>query len=319
MTKVTLQELDSAAERIYAVFAPTPFYRWPLLCQRAGCEVWVKHENHTPTGAFKIRGGLVYMAERAERGDRQGIIAASTGNHGQSVTVAGTNYGLAVTIVVPKGNSPEKNALMRAQGATLVERGEDFQDAFDYASQRATDEGLFMMPSFDRTLIAGVGSYALEFFRAKPDLDTVYVPVGLGSGICGVISARDALDLTTEVVGVVSSGAPAYKHSFDNHQLVTTNTVDTIAAGVACRIPVQDALDTIWAGAARIVAVSDDEVRHAIRAYFTDTHNAVEGAGACALAALLQEGALMPEKKVGLVLSGGNIDMSDFQEIIMPS
>ena len=316
MTKVTLQELESGAERVHAVFAPTPFYRWPLLCERAACEVWVKHENHTPTGAFKIRGGLVYMAERAQRHERQGIIAASTGNHGQSIAVAGTNYGLPVTIVVPQGNSPEKNALMQAQGAELVEHGTDFQDSFDYASERARSDNLFMMPSFDRTLVAGVGTYALEFFRAQPELDTVYVPVGLGSGICGVISARDALGLRTHVVGVVSSGAPAYKLSFDGRQLVTTNTVDTIAAGVACRIPVPEALDTIWAGAERIVAVNDDEIRYAIRAYFTDTHNAVEGAGACALAALLHERSVMRDKKVGLVLSGGNVDMSDFQGII---
>lgn len=316
MTRVSLDELESAAECVHAVFGPTPFYRWPLLCVRTGCDVWVKHENHTPTGAFKIRGGLVYMAQRAARGERQGIIAASTGNHGQSIAVAGNNYGLPVTIVVPKGNSPEKNALMRAQGAELVEHGTDFQDAFDYASARAKNDDLFMMPSFDRTLIRGVGTYALEFFRAQPDLDTVYVPLGLGSGVCGVVSARDALQLKTKVVAVVADGAPAYKHSFETRQLVTTNTVDTIAAGVACRVPVQEALETIWSGVERVVAVSDDDIREAIRAYFTDTHNAAEGAGACALAALMAEQAKLKGSKVGLVLSGGNVDMADFQQII---
>ena len=316
MSTATLNELRAASDLVHEVFGPTPFYRWPLLCQRTACETWVKHENHTPTGAFKIRGGLVFMAQRIANGERQGIIAASTGNHGQSITVAATNYGLPVVIVVPEGNSPEKNALMRAQGAELVEHGVDFQAAFEYAANRARAEDLFMMPSFDRKLVAGVGTYALEMFSANPELDTVYVPVGLGSGICGVISARDALGLTTDVVGVVATGADAYKQSFDTGQMVTTDRVDTIAAGVACRIPVREALDTIWAGAARIVAVSDDEIRHATRAYFTDTHNAVEGAGACALAALVQERDQMHGKRVGLVLSGGNVDMADFSEIL---
>lgn len=316
MSIATLAELESAADIVHEVFGPTPFYRWPLLCQRAGVEVWVKHENHTPTGAFKIRGGLVYMAERAARGDTQGIIAASTGNHGQSVTVAGRNFGLRVIIVVPEGNSPEKNALMRAQGAELVEHGADFQDAFDYASERAVAEQLFMMPSFDQTLVRGVGTYGLELFRQQSDLDAVYVPIGLGSGICGVVSARNAMGSKADVVGVVASGAPAYQLSFESRQLVTTNTVDTFAAGVACRIPVQPALDTIWSNVDRIVAVDDEDIRAAIRAYFVDTHNAVEGAGACALAALICERELMRGKRAGVIVSGGNVDREDFVDIL---
>ncbi len=316
MSTATLAELESAADIVHEVFGPTSFYRWPLLCQRTGVEVWVKHENHTPTGAFKIRGGLVYMAERAARGDTQGIIAASTGNHGQSVTVAGRNFGLRVIIVVPEGNSPEKNALMRAQGAELVEHGVDFQDAFDYASERAVAEQLFMMPSFDQTLVRGVGTYGLELFRQQSDLDAVYVPIGLGSGICGVVSARNAMGSKADVVGVVASGAPAYQLSFESRQLVTTNTVDTFAAGVACRIPVQPALDTIWSNVDRIVVVHDEDIRAAIRAYFVDTHNAVEGAGACALAALISERKRMRGKRAGVIVSGGNVDREDFVDIL---
>ena len=316
MSKANLAELESAANLVHGVFGPTAFYCWPLLSQRAGCEVWVKHENHTPTGAFKIRGGLLFMSERIARDERGGVIAASTGNHGQSVTVAGRQYGIDVNIVVPLGNSPEKNALMRAQGAKLFEHGRDFQESFEFAERKARDEGLFMMPSFDQTLVTGVGTYALELFRITPDLDTVYVPVGLGSGICGVISARDALGVKAAVVGVVAEGAPCYKHSFDAGKCISTNSSDTFAAGVACRVPVAAALDTICAGADRIVVVNDDEIRAAICAYFTDTHNAVEGAGAVALAALLQERSTMKGKKAGLILSGGNVDLSDFQAIL---
>ncbi len=316
MSKATLAELETAATLVHEVFGATPFYRWPLLCERAACEVWVKHENHTPTGAFKIRGGLVFMSERVKNGETGGVIAASTGNHGQSVTVAGRQYGIDVHIVVPRGNSPEKNALMKAQGANLIEHGCDFQESFEFAEQKAREEGLFMMPSFDQVLVRGVGTYGLELFRATPDLDTVYVPIGLGSGICGVISARDALGAKAAVVGVVAEGAPCYKHSFDAGACVSTNSSNTFAAGVACRVPVQEALDTICAGADRIVVVNDDEIRAAIRAYFTDTHNAVEGAGAVALAALLQESARMTGKKAGLILSGGNIDLADFHAVI---
>ena len=316
MSTATLAELESAAALVHQVFAPTPFYRWPLLCQRAGCEVWVKHENHTPTGAFKIRGGLLFMSERMQRGETGGVIAASTGNHGQSVTVAGRQYGIDVHIVVPHGNSPEKNALMRAQGAQLFEHGRDFQEAFEFATQKAREENLFMMPSFDQALVRGVGTYALELFRTTPDLDTVYVPVGLGSGICGVISARDALGSKAAVVGVVAEGAPCYKHSFDAGKCLSTNSSHTIAAGVACRVPVQAALDTICAGADRIVVVNDNEICAAICAYFTDTHNAVEGAGAVALAALLQEQTSMRNRKAGLILSGGNADLTEFQTIL---
>ena len=316
MSKASLGELEAAAALVHGVFGPTPAYRWPLLCERAGCEVWVKHENHTPTGAFKIRGGLVFMSQRIENGETGGVIAASTGNHGQSITVAGRQYGIDVSIVVPRGNSPEKNALMRAQGANLIEHGRDFQESFEFAEQKAGERGLFMMPSFDQVLVAGVGTYALELFRTVPDLDTVYVPIGLGSGICGVISARDALGSKAAVVGVVAEGAPCYKHSFEAGVCVSTNSSNTFAAGVACRVPVQAALETICAGAERVVAVNDDEIRAAIRVYFTDTHNAVEGAGAVALAGLLQERARMKGNKAGLIVSGGNVDMADFHAII---
>ncbi len=316
MSTATLQELEQAAEVVHATFGPTPQYHWPLLSARSGCETWVKHENHTPTGAFKIRGGLVYMAERAAAGMTGGVIAASTGNHGQSIAVAATRYGIRPVIVVPEGNSPEKNALMKAQGAELVVHGWDFQAAYEHARDLAAAEDLFMMPSFDETLVKGVGTYGLELFRQVPDLDAVYVPIGLGSGICGVISARDATGSKAEVIGVVAEGAPTYKLSFDAGECVSSNRCDTFAAGVACRVPVQEAVETICKGAARIVVVTDDEIKAAMRAYFSDTHNVAEGAGAAPLAALLQEKDRMRGLKAAAILTGANADRDQFAEIM---
>jgi len=316
MTTVTLSALERASKVVRKVFGPTPSYRYPLLCERVGADVWVKHENHTPTGSFKIRGGLTYLAKHTVMDNCQGIIAASTGNHGQSVAVASALYGVQAVIVVPSGNSPSKNALMRSQGAELVEYGADFQDALNYAEEIALRDGFFMMPSFDEVLIEGVGTYALELFHQVCDLRTIYVPVGLGSGICGVISARDALGLSTEVVGVVATGAPCYQLSFTSKKIVTTDSVHTMAAGVACREPVEEALNTIWTRVERIVAVSDAEIRHAIGAYFNDTHNVVEGAGACSLAAVLKEREKIQGHKIAMVLSGGNIDRADLASIL---
>ncbi len=318
MSKASLGELESAAAIVWRSFGPTPAYRWPLLGERAGCEVWVKHENHTPTGAFKIRGGLVFMSALAARGDVRGVVAASTGNHGQSVTVAGVAAGLDVSIVVPEGASPEKNAAMRAQGARLIVHGHDFQAAWEHARALAETRGLFLMPSFDPVLVRGVGTYAMELFRAQPALDVVYVPIGLGSGICGVISARDALGARAEVVGVVAEGAPAYLRSFEARRVVCTNSADTFAAGVACRVPDARALETVCEGAARVVAVSDADIRAAMRIMFSDTHNVAEGAGAAALAALLAERERLHGRKAAVVLSGANVDRDEFQRVLAP-
>jgi len=304
-----LADLEAAAATVHGVMPPTPQYCWPLLSQRTGAETWVKHENHTPVGAFKLRGGLVYMQRlKREQPDVAGVIAATRGNHGQSVAFAAARAGLAAVIVVPHGNSAEKNAAMRALGAELIEHGHDFQAAYEHAMGLAAARRLHALRSFHPWLVAGVGSYALELFRAVPDIDTVYVPIGLGSGICGTMAARDALGLRTKVVGVVAENAAAYALSFAQKAAVSTNSADTIADGMACRVPDNDALAAILAGAERVVTVSEDAIKAAMRHYFTDTHNLVEGAGAAPLAALLQERPRMAGKRVALILSGGNID-----------
>lgn len=306
---LSLRELEKAAAIVHGAMLPTPQYAWPLLAARTGCEVWVKHENHTLTGAFKVRGGLVYLERLKKRApDTKGVISATRGNHGQSIALAARRTGIAATIVVPHGNSREKNAAMRAFGAELVEAGHDFDAAKDTAQGLAGKRGLTMVPSFHRDLVAGVASYALELMRAAPPLDTVYVPIGLGSGICGVITVRDALGLSTKIVGVVSTEAPAYALSFAAKKVVATNSANTMADGMAVRGPDAEALDIILKGADRIVQVSDAEVTAAMRAYYEDTHQLTEGAGAAPLAALLQEHEQMKGKKVGLILSGGNID-----------
>lgn len=306
---LSLNDVETAAGVVHGAMPATAQYAWPLLAKRTGCEVWVKHENHTPTGAFKVRGGLVYM-DRLKRGSPQpkGVVSATRGNHGQSIALAAARNGIAATIVVPQGNSVEKNAAMRAFGAELVEAGHDFDAAKEAAQKLAGERGLAMVPSFHRDLVAGVATYALELFRAAPPLDTVYVPIGLGSGICGTIAVRDALGLKTKVVGVVSTEAPAYALSFAAGKVVATNSADTMADGMAVRGPDAEALEIILKGAERIVQVSDAEIGAAMRAYYEDTHQLTEGAGAAALAALLQERDRFAGKRVGLVLSGGNID-----------
>jgi threonine dehydratase len=314
----TLADLEAAADLVHGAFPPTAAFAWPLLGQRAGAEVWVKHENHTPVGAFKVRGGLTYMDRlRRHRPSVRGIVSATRGNHGQSLAYAGARSGIEVTIVVPHGNSAEKNAAMRALGARLIEHGADFDAARAEARAIGARDGLEFAPSFHPDLVVGVATWALELFRTAPPLDALYVPIGLGSGICGAIRARDLLGLKTEIVGVQSTGAPAYALSFAAGHVVETPRADTRADGVATRIPDADALAIIRAGASRIVTVSDDETAAAIRAYWTDTHNLAEGAGAVPLAALLQERARMAGRRAGLVLSGGNIDLDLFRDWVL--
>jgi threonine dehydratase len=316
----SLAELDAAAAKVHEVLPPTPQYAWPLLSRRAGAEIWVKHENHTPVGAFKVRGGIVLFDELAgDPAARRGVIAATRGNHGQSVAFAAARAGLPAVIVVPRGNSVEKNAAMRALGADVVEHGDDFQASLEQARRLAEERGLRFVPSFAPALVRGVASYALELFRGAPPLDRVYVPIGLGSGICGVLAARDALGLTTEVVGVCSAGAPSYALSFAAGRPVPTEVADTMADGMACRVPVPEALASILAGAARVVTVTDSEVRAAMRALFSDTHNVAEGAGAASLAAALNERAGNSGKRIGLVLSGGNVDRELFASVLAGS
>jgi threonine dehydratase len=313
----SLEDLEAAQRLVLAQMDPTPQYAWPLLAQATGAETWVKHENHGPIGAFKARGAITFVDWlRRTRPDCPGIITATRGNHGQAQARAATRAGLRAVVYVPKGNSVEKNAAMRAFGAELREHGEDFDTAKDEAMRAAAAEGLFPVPPFHPELVRGVATYGLEFFRAAPPLDTVYVPIGCGSGICGVIAARDALGLATEVVGVVAAGAPGAKLSFEAGRVVETNSARTFADGMAVRVPVQAALDIYGPGAARILAVTEPEIAASVRLLFSATHNVAEGAGAAALAALLQEREAMRGRRVGVILSGGNIDTDWFRTLL---
>lgn len=311
-----LARLREAAAVVYRQMPPTPQYAWPLLAGELGLEVWVKHENHTPTGAFKLRGGAVFMAalERGEPGC-PGVIAATRGNHGQSVAVAAAGRGLRAVIVVPHGNNPEKNAAMRAQGAELVVHGGDFEHALDHARRLAERDGLRMVPSYHPLLVMGVASYGLELFEAVPELDAVYVPIGLGSGISGVIAARQALGVTAEVIGVQAAGAPSYALSFRAGRPVSTGTADTLADGVATRVPVPEAVELINRHAADVVTVEDDEILAAQRLLLTATHNLAEPAGAAALAALARDAPARRGQRVAVILSGGNADAANLRRL----
>ena len=313
----TLSEMNDAAEVVYRHIPPTPQYRWPLLDALAGTEVWVKHENHTPVGAFKIRGGLVYFdALKRNRPEVRGVVGATRGNHGQSMGFAARVTGTNATVIVPHGNSAEKNAAMRALGVQVIVEGADFQEACEFADALANDRGLLRVPSLAPELVCGVGTYCLEFLRGAPPLDTVYVPIGMGSGICGMIAARDALSLHTEIVGVVSSGAPAYKLSFEAGRKIEHDVTTVLADGLACRSPNQDCLESLLRGVERVVAVDEDEVAGAMRGLFAATHNVAEGAGAASFAALMQEREAMRGRRVGVVLCGGNVDGDVFARVL---
>lgn len=313
----TLDELEQAGALIAPHLSPTPSYRWPGLCSRAGCEVWLKHENHTPIGAFKVRGGLVYLDELARGpGLPSGIVTATRGNHGQSVPFAARLHNVPVTVLVPAGNSVEKNVAMRGWGAAVVEHGRDFDAARIEAGRRAAAEGLLFAPAFHPALVRGVATYALELFRAVDDLNTVYVPIGMGSGICGLIATRDLLGLKTEIVGVVAAEAPAVALSVAAGRIVETNTADTFADGMACRVPMPEPLAIIRSGAARVVQVTEEEIAAAMRALYADTHNVAEGAGAAAFAALMQERNRHRGKRVAAILTGGNVDTDVFRTVL---
>jgi len=310
-----LQQLERAHGVVGAAMPPTPAYAWPLLSERLGATAIVKHENHTPTGAFKVRGGLHLLATIKAAGGTPGIVSATRGNHGQSLAFAARRYGTRCVIVVPHGNSADKNAAMRAFGAEVIEFGRDFDEARLHAAELARAQDLRFIGPFDRELVAGVATYALELLRAVPDLATIYVPIGCGSGICGLISARDALRLSTAIVGVVSSNANAYARSFAAREPIETATANTMADGMAVRVPVPAALAVICRGAARIVEVTDAEVEDAMRALFADTHQVAEGAGAAPLAALLKDGD-RAAAKTAVILSGGNVDREVYARVL---
>jgi threonine dehydratase len=313
----TRAELEAVVPLVRATVPPTPQYVWPVLGKQIGTEVVVKHENHTPIGSFKVRGGIVYVDRlRRERPEIAGIISATRGNHGQSLAFAGGRVGMSVTIVVPHGNSTEKNAAMRAFGAELLEHGRDFDEAKQRAVVLAAERNLEFVPSFHQHLVLGVATYARELFTTIEDIDTVYVPIGLGSGICGVIGTRDALGLKTKIVGVVSAKANAYSRSFAAGSVVSTDSAATFADGVAVREPDARALAVMRTGVERVIEVSDDEIAAAIRLVFMATHNCAEGAGAAALAALIKERSRMMMRRVAVVLSGQNIDRSWMQTVL---
>jgi threonine dehydratase len=316
-TMFTIDKLDRAAGIVHAVLPETPQIRWPLLSQRVEAEVWVKQENHTPVGAFKIRGAVFYISElRRNSPEVKGVIAATRGNFGQSVAFAGIHSGIRTVIVVPHGNSKEQNAAVRGLGAELIEFGNDFQDAFEHAEQLAKELQLHFIDSFSLELVQGVASYGLELFRRVPSLDYVYVPIGMGSGICGTVAARNALGLRTRIVGVVSSGAPAYALSFQARKPVSTSAVNTMADGLACRVPNPVAVEIINQNVDHVVTVADSEIMEAMKLYFSATHNVAEGAAAAPLAAALQEQKLLRDKRVALIHSGSNVDSDLFAAVL---
>ena len=314
-----LAALEAAAATVYRTVQPTRQRRWPLLDRRVDARVWVKHEHDLPTGAFKVRGGLVYFDHLATRGGVRHVVAATRGNHGQSVALAASRHGLQNTIVIPEGNSLSKNRAMRALGADLIERGQDFQSALDEATRLASERGWELIPSFHELLVRGVASYSLELLRAVPDLQTLYVPIGLGSGICGAIAARDALDHSARIVGVVSASAPAYARSLERGTPVSCEVTTRIADGLACRTPHPDALRIIQRGTERVIEVTDDEVEDAMRLVFDDLQIVAEGAAAAAFAALVRERDAIARRTIGVVLTGSNVDRATFARVLHPS
>ena len=317
MSLFTLKELEHATGVVRSFMPATPAFEWPLLSRRAGMQVLMKHENHTPTGSFKARGGLVYIDSlNGSNGLPKGLVTATRGNHGQSIAIGAARCNIPVLIVVPEGNSTEKNAAMEAFGGELVISGKDFDESRETAAQIERDKGYHFVPSFHPKLVVGVATYAHEFFEKHNDLEVVYVPIGMGSGIASLITVRDLMGLKTDIVGVVAQNACAFAHSFDAKKPVATATANTFADGMACRQPLAQALDVVLSGAARVVCVSDNEIASAIRHIYTDTHNLAEGAGAASVAAMLKESDSFNYKKAGVILTGGNIDMQVFAKIL---
>lgn len=318
MQTPTAAEFDAVQRTVYAAMPATPQYAWPLLAEALGAEVWVKHENHTPLGAFKVRGGLVYLQALREREPQaRGVIGATRGNHGQSIAFAARRHGLTATIVVPHGNSVEKNAAMRALGAELIEYGADFQAAREHAVVLARQRELHFVPSFHRDLVLGVATYWVEFFRAvQPDV--VFVPIGLGSGLSACAMARSMVGAaSTRIVGVVSAHATAYLDSYRAGHALDAPVTTQLADGMACRVPEAAALDIIRREADDVLAVTDDEVAAAMRLLYTATHNVAEGAGAASLAAAMQQRERLRGQRIGVTLCGGNVDRDVFARVLM--
>src|SRR5215469_3395551 len=313
----SIGDIKSAQDLVYSVMRPTPQMVWPLLCERLGAELWVKHENHTPIGAFKARTAVVYAAEVFKQNKRiTGLVTATRGNHGQSVALAARRFGVPAYIVVPSGNSPEKNAAMQAQGGTLIEHGHDYQASKEHAQTLAAERGWHFVPSYHPNIVKGVATYWLEFFSAVNHLDLVYVPIGQGSGICSCVAIRNALNLRTKIVGVVAEGAPAYALSFEAGRKVVAPVTTLLADGMACRVPDDASLAVVLENVERVLQVSEEEIRQAMRMIFTDTYNVAEGAGAAGFAAALKEKNALSGARVGIVLTGGNVDRDVFARVL---
>jgi threonine dehydratase len=312
----TPEEIKAAQDCVYVSLPPTPQFEWPLLSEALGTKVWVKHENHQPVGAFKIRGGLTYMQALMHREQQlKGVISATRGNHGQSIGFAARKYGVRATIVVPHGNSLEKNAAMRALGVELIEHGAEFQESREYAAKIAQERGLHFVPSFHRDLLLGVMTYWIEFFQAvQPDV--TYVPIGQGSGFCAAAAARAHTGVKTKLIGVVSAHATAYLDSFKAKRKLESPVSTLIADGMACRVPDDASLEIILREASDVIAVTDEEVKAAMRLLFTATHNVAEGAGAASLAAAMQQREQLKGQIVGTTLCGGNVDADMFAKVL---
>ncbi len=314
----TLQEIAEAQKLVYKLMLPTPQISWPLINQKLEASVWIKHENHTPIGAFKARSAVFYAAQLfRSRNEIKGMITATRGNHGQSVALASQRFNVPVTIVVPHGNSVEKNAAMRSQGACLIEFGSDFQESREHAQKLSQEQGLHFVPPFHRDIVTGVATYWMELFTAVPDLDAVYAPIGMGSGICAACAVRNGMKLKTKIIGVAAEGAPAYALSYQAGRSIAAAVTTLIADGMACRLPDDDALEIIQENVDRMVTVSDEEIRNAMRIYFSDTHNVIEGAGAASLAGALKEKNSLRGKRIALVATGGNVDRDVFAKVLV--
>ncbi len=309
------------AREIVTRYLPrTPVFSYPALSERLGCELFIKHENHQPVGAFKVRGGINLLASLSPEERARGVISATRGNHGLSLAYAGRLFDTRVVLVVPHGNNPEKNDAMRAWGAELIEHGVDFDEARQHVEELARMQGLrYVHSANEPLLIAGVGTYALELFEDVPRLDTVIVPVGLGSGICGTCLVRGELSPETRVIGVQAERAASIYLSWREKRIVTTDSADTIADGLATRVPAELTLELIWREVDDFVTVSEEGLARAIRDLLRYTHNLAEAAGAAGLAALDRLREQVEGTRVAIILTGGNIDAETLRSVLAPT
>ena len=316
MQEPTLKDAYAARPRVYRVVKPTPLMRHALLSAETGLDLYVKHENHNPTGAFKIRGGLNLIASLSAE-ERRGVITASTGNHGQSIAYASQREGVPCTIVVPRGNNPEKNAAMRALGAEVIEFGRDFDEAREKVEQMQHERGLrYVHSANEPLLIAGVATYALEIFDDLPDVDVVLVPIGGGSGACGCSIVRTGIGSRAKVIGVQAAGADAFARSWRTHTRVVGDKADTFAEGMATRVTFDLPFGILQRELDDVVTLGEDELAEGVRLALRATHNLAEGAGGSALAAALKLRDRLAGRKVVCVMSGGNIDRATLRRVL---